>query len=128
MLGSGFLKKTSQERKIQPPSSDRGAFFMCGGEMADDLDDLREQINRIDSELVCLLRRRMELSSRIGRLKSETGMPVVDEARENQILSAVLDCPDPNVNAQELTGLFQHIIDISRKIQIRQSRQKGIEG
>jgi len=96
--------------------------------MADDLDDLREQINRIDSELVCLLRRRMELSSRIGRLKSETGMPVVDEARENQILSAVLDCPDPNVNAQELTGLFQHIIDISRKIQIRQSRQKGIEG
>jgi len=96
--------------------------------MGDELDDLREQINRIDSELVRLLCRRMELSSRIGRVKSEKGMPVVDEARENQILSAVFDCPDSQLDAQELTGLFQHIIDISRKIQTRQTREKGSEG
>ncbi|MBN1892922.1 chorismate mutase [bacterium] len=96
--------------------------------MADELDDLREQINQIDSELVRLLCRRMELSSRIGSVKSEKGLPVIDEARENQILSAVIDCPDPNIDTQALAGLFEHIIDISRKIQVRQSRQKGSEG
>ena len=52
----------------------------------DELQDLRRDIDAIDRELVELFRRRMDVTRRVGEYKRERDMPVLDQARERQVL------------------------------------------
>ena len=54
-----------------------------------ELTEIREQINRVDDELLPLFLRRMELSARVAAYKKEAGMPVYDAAREQAILDKI---------------------------------------
>ncbi len=54
-----------------------------------DLDCIREQINTIDSQLVELLEKRMELVDQVTAYKRATGKPVLDTSRENAVLERV---------------------------------------
>ncbi|WP_193438446.1 chorismate mutase, partial [Streptococcus suis] len=49
------------------------------------LDCIREQINTIDSQLVELLEKRMELVDQVTAYKRATGKPVLDTSRENAV-------------------------------------------
>lgn len=51
------------------------------------LDIYREEIDRIDDEIVSLLARRMDVADRIGRLKQREGMPVVQPSRYNALMA-----------------------------------------
>lgn len=53
------------------------------------LDCIREQINTIDSQLVELLEKRMELVDQVTAYKRATGKPVLDTSRENAVLERV---------------------------------------
>jgi chorismate mutase len=46
------------------------------------LEELRQQIDRLDERLVEMLAHRFRLTDEIGRLKKELGLPPIDEARE----------------------------------------------
>lgn len=48
---------------------------------------LRDEIDSIDSELVALLGRRMDVSRMIGRFKQQAGMPVVQPARYQALMA-----------------------------------------
>lgn len=50
------------------------------------LDDLREQIDRLDESLIEILARRMELSQRIGQYKHRRGMSVVQPLRYHEMM------------------------------------------
>lgn len=50
------------------------------------LDQYREEINRIDNELAKLFEERMHVSKAIGEYKKEHGLPVKDTARENAVI------------------------------------------
>jgi 3-deoxy-7-phosphoheptulonate synthase len=50
---------------------------------------LRGQVDLIDRDIVRLLARRRHLTSRIGRVKAERGMPVYVPAREEELLDVV---------------------------------------
>lgn len=54
-----------------------------------DLNELRQEINRLDSELTHVLCRRMECVSRVAAWKKQNGVPVHDAAREEQIVEKV---------------------------------------
>ncbi|MCD6332421.1 MAG: bifunctional 3-deoxy-7-phosphoheptulonate synthase/chorismate mutase type II [Bacteroidales bacterium] len=53
---------------------------------ADELEQLRSQIDRLDQELLDILGRRMEVASEIGRCKKENGVIILQTQRWDQIL------------------------------------------
>ena len=50
------------------------------------IDLLREAMQRVDSEILRLVARRLELAASIGRVKSARGIPIRDPAVEEQVL------------------------------------------
>ena len=48
------------------------------------LDDLRKQIDDLDTKIVKSIAQRMQLSRQIGKEKLELGKPIEDKARENR--------------------------------------------
>ena len=53
------------------------------------LDDYREEIDRIDEQIIELFGRRMEVARRIGEYKKENGLNILDSAREEEKLKKV---------------------------------------
>ncbi len=51
------------------------------------LEQFRDEINRIDSQMAELFQKRMEVSKAIGEYKKEHALPVKDNARENAIIA-----------------------------------------
>ena len=56
-----------------------------------DIQTLREQLDQIDRKLMELLAERMDTARQIGRWKMERGLPVLDAAREEQVLERGLE-------------------------------------
>lgn len=50
------------------------------------LDEARREINRIDTEMARLFRERMIASAKVAQYKKETGMPVFDPVREEEVI------------------------------------------
>ena len=50
-----------------------------------DISSLRGKIDEIDEEILNLLKKRVELAGTIGALKREKGLPIRDEAREEEV-------------------------------------------
>jgi chorismate mutase / prephenate dehydratase len=53
------------------------------------LEKLREQINKIDNQLVALLNRRASVVVEIGKLKSKTGKPIYAPDREKEVFTRI---------------------------------------
>ena len=81
------------------------------------LDDLRQQVHEIDTELVNLLRKRMTVVLRIGQTKSKQGFPMQDNKREQEVISHVLTLDHDPIPSDDLNALFQHIIRICLEAQ-----------
>ena len=79
--------------------------------MAEDLDKLRGEIDRIDDELAALLQRRAALARDIGRLKGAA--PVYRPERESQIL-ARLAAKTGVLPAERLVAVFREVISACR--------------
>jgi chorismate mutase/prephenate dehydratase len=79
--------------------------------MADDLDKLRREIDRIDDELAALLQRRAALAKDIGRLKGAA--PAYRPERESRIL-ARLTAKAGVLPAERLAAVFREIISACR--------------
>ncbi len=56
--------------------------------MTSELGPLREQIDQVDSELLSLLSRRLQLVAEVGELKSRRGLPIYAPEREAAMLAA----------------------------------------
>lgn len=85
---------------------------------APDLRETRELIDDLDRDLVHLLARRAQLARRAGRAKASQGRPVVDPARESQVLAgrrswATSEGLDPDGVAE----IFESIVRFSRATQ-----------
>ncbi|HUU39727.1 MAG TPA: prephenate dehydratase [Desulfatiglandales bacterium] len=81
------------------------------------LDELREEIDRIDEQIVSLLSRRQQSGIEIGKLKKELGINIIDLARERQILRRVVSFGRENLSAQSLRAIFSEIISAGRSVQ-----------
>ena len=53
------------------------------------IEELRAEIDRIDSDIIRLYGERLETASQIGRYKQEHHLPVSDPAREREVLNKV---------------------------------------
>ena len=57
----------------------------------DDLARLRQEIGALDRAVLETLNRRLELVHRVNRHKQETGAPMIDAAREAELLRELAD-------------------------------------
>jgi chorismate mutase/prephenate dehydratase len=83
--------------------------------MADDIDKVRGDIDRIDDELAALIQRRAGLVTRIGELKG--GKAIYRPERESQILRRVSEKAKGPLSAERMTGLFRELISACRDLE-----------
>lgn len=73
---------------------------------------LREEIDRIDEELVNLLASRFQVTAKVGKLKAESGLDSVDPVREQEKLERLRSLAGANaLNSDFTLDLFQTIFD-----------------
>ncbi len=82
----------------------------------EDLQTLRAQIDGIDRQLAELFRQRMNVTRQVGEYKAAHGLPVLDRARENQVLAAKAALVGDDLRA-DITTLFETIMALSRRQQ-----------
>lgn len=97
---------------------------MEGGEIMD-LYKLRMEIDRVDTELLPLLLRRMDLVHRAGALKNINKIPLHDTSREMEILENVCD-PAPPEYKESIKEIYEKIMEISRKYQAELLEDKNL--
>lgn len=88
-----------------------------------DITDFREEIDRLDRELLRIFNERAALALKIGEIKKEFDIPVYDPSREKRIFDAMTrDNPGPLEN-DAIVRLFERVIDESRSLE--RIRTKG---
>lgn len=80
-----------------------------------ELYDIREKIDKIDSELLPLFINRMECAEKVAEIKAEKGIPVLNETREREILDDV--AKRAGKYSGEARTLFSGIMSMSRDVQ-----------
>jgi monofunctional chorismate mutase len=91
------------------------------------LSECREKIDVIDREILQLLKRRAAIVAEIGRGKAASGLPVIDRAREREILNRVAADCDSVLSAESARCVFRCIIEESRRIQTAVVSRKEVE-
>lgn len=79
--------------------------------------NLRDEIDKVDKELLKLFIRRMDLVTNIAEIKKENGLPILNKERETEIIRRI-SAETPKFN-DEAAEFFQNIMDISKKIQAK---------
>jgi chorismate mutase-like protein len=93
------------------------------------LDDLRENIDRVDEVLVRLLNERARCACEIGRLKKELGVEIYQPDREKQVLDHVRGvAAEGPLGPDAIARLFERIIDEARRLERRVAQDESVEG
>lgn len=80
-----------------------------------DLSEIRVEIDKIDNEIIELFKRRMDCAKAVGRYKQENNIPVLNQARENEILDSVEQKGGEYGAYARL--LYSNIMELSRALQ-----------
>ncbi len=93
-----------------------------------ELQELRQEIDRIDRTMVELFEERMAVSAEVAKYKIEHGKKVFDKEREQQKLEAFKNMAHSDFNRHGVTELFQQIMSMSRKLQYQLLAEHGAMG
>jgi chorismate mutase len=84
------------------------------------LEDLRNDIDRVDEVLVRLLNERARCACEVGRLKKALGVEVYQPEREKQVLEHVRGIASEGpLGPEAIARLFERIIDEARSLERR---------
>ena len=83
------------------------------------LQDYRNQIDAIDSEIVRLFMKRLEISTDIAAYKKDHGLPVADTGRERELLNRVSDMAGED-GEKYVRILYTTLMGLSRVHQMKQ--------
>lgn len=82
-----------------------------------DLSSYRKEIDEIDSELVRLFERRLDVATKVGQYKLERNLPIFNGAREEEVIERNI-YKLANKDYDKLTGkFFENIMELSRELQ-----------
>ena len=79
--------------------------------------ELRQLIDELDEDIIFLLKKRMEISKEVGRLKEELDIPVEDKNRENEIIERLTQQAGKNLSEKQLIRIFTAVFNSSKQIQ-----------
>lgn len=90
--------------------------------VAEDLDQLRKEIERIDRALVGLMRERVYVARLVLRAKEAAGLPVVDAAQEATVIErAVTMARAAGLPPEEIGAVFTRVVAITRRAELELS-------
>ena len=92
-----------------------------------DLQECRNEIDKIDSDIIRLFEQRMKVCEDVAEYKIRTGKKVLDPERERQKLEVLRGKAHGEFNQLGAQELFQQIMAISRKRQYQLLTEHGIE-
>ena len=91
--------------------------------MEDKLKELRNEIDKIDNEILSLLNKRMEIVKKVGELKNNVNAPIYRPEREKEIIDRLTKL-SKNQNGilgrDEIEAIFLEIFAISRSLERRE--------
>ena len=85
-----------------------------------ELKDYREQIDRIDEEIVRLFQARMDVAAQIAKYKKENRLPILHSQREQEKLTAVCGQAREDMRPY-LRTLYTLLFELSRAHQEKRS-------
>jgi monofunctional chorismate mutase len=89
-----------------------------GGDALTELAACRDEIERLDNEIIGLLARRIVLGKRTGALKRAAGLPILDPSREAAVIRRVAETArEAGVPAEPVREIFWQIVGMSRRAQ-----------
>ena len=92
----------------------------------EDLLKLRDEIDKIDNEIVSLYEKRMKIAEGVARYKIETGKKVFDREREVSKLNSLSAKASSEFTRVGIIELFEHIMAVSRKKQYQLLTESGL--
>ena len=88
-----------------------------------ELNDLRNEINVIDSSILDLLQKRMNISIKVGNYKRENNINVLDNNRENNVYQRLYhlnEKAEEKLDEEFIKDLWNQIMNYSKKLQINE--------
>ena len=88
--------------------------------MENELKSLRNEIDKIDNEILTLLNKRMEIVKRVGELKNSTNAPIYRPEREKEIIDRLTKLSKNQkgiLGKDEIEAIFLEIFAISRSLE-----------
>lgn len=107
-------RATSQAPRLRSRSGRRGGR----------LSNVREQIDRLDEQLLSLINRRARYALEIGRIKKRRKWPVFDAGREQFVLHHVESANRGPLSAHAVRHIFQSILSECRRRERSGSRAR----
>lgn len=84
------------------------------------METFRDQIDRIDAEIMILLRRRFQILKKVAKFKVENNMPIYQPERERDMLENKAERAKlMGMDQSFIKTLFEVILDESKKYQER---------
>lgn len=96
--------------------------------MAIDLQHLRDQLDDIDSQIVHLYEKRMDICREVAEYKIENGKQVLDKEREKSKLQTLKAMASNDFYRHGVEELFEQIMSMSRKLQYQLLSKRGVIG
>jgi chorismate mutase len=81
------------------------------------IEDWRDEIDRLDEQLVKLLNARSQCAIELGRIKRELGLAIYSPDRERDVIAHVTGVNNGPLDGDAMRRLFERIIDESRSIE-----------
>lgn len=91
-----------------------------------DLLESRNEIDQIDSEIVRLFERRMDVCKDVAEYKLHTGKPVLDRKRELDKIATLKEKALNRFYSHGVEELFEQIMAMSRKMQYKMLTEEGV--
>jgi chorismate mutase len=91
------------------------AEFLAGTDLK--IEDWRDEIDRLDEQLVKLLNARSQCAIELGRIKRELGLAIYSPDRERDVIAHVTSINPGPLDRTAVRRLFERIIDESRRIE-----------
>ena len=82
-----------------------------------DLNQLRSEIDILDEKIVNLINQRARFALQIGEVKHKSGIKILDENRERQVLKSIEQNNQGPLSNDALVEIYRAIIDACRNIE-----------
>jgi chorismate mutase/prephenate dehydrogenase len=84
------------------------------------LEELRKEIAALDGQLIDILARRLATAAEIGEIKQRLGLPVMDPAREAEVVRRAAEAArDRGIDPELVRAVLWRVIDHARGVQGR---------
>jgi chorismate mutase len=83
-----------------------------------DIETTREEINKVDSNIIRLIAKRQDLAGKIARIKIRGGLPIHDKQRTTEVLeSAFEQAVESKIDPVAVQKIFDILITMSEERQ-----------